>query len=134
MLESFNVYEFQVEAEVSRLEHLKSSKMKELILNKRTELEEICSRIHVVSEAYIPIDHSIEAVESGKILLGLFVKKTTTRKLLCYSFQEKGIHNRWILNFPRHQFFFCDVCWCITRYVNWSDLVLMASQITLKHV
>ncbi|XP_034708567.1 65-kDa microtubule-associated protein 3-like isoform X1 [Vitis riparia] len=54
-----------VEAEVSRLEQLKSSKMKELILKKRTELEEICSRIHVVSEAYIPIEHSIEAIESG---------------------------------------------------------------------
>ncbi|XP_034708570.1 65-kDa microtubule-associated protein 3-like isoform X3 [Vitis riparia] len=55
----------KVEAEVSRLEQLKSSKMKELILKKRTELEEICSRIHVVSEAYIPIEHSIEAIESG---------------------------------------------------------------------
>ena len=83
MLESFNVCELQVEAEVSRLEQLKSSKMKELILKKRTELEEICSRIHVVSEAYIPIEHSIEAIESGKIHIQVVLwKRAASRK--CY--------------------------------------------------
>lgn len=74
--------------------------MKELILKKRIELEEICSRTHVVSEAYIPVEHPIEAIGSGKILLGLFVKKTAARKFLCYSFQEKSIHNQWTPNFP----------------------------------
>lgn len=70
MFESFRVCELQVEGEVSRLEHLKSIKMKELILKKRIELEEICSNIHVVSEVYSPtIEHSYEAIESGKSLI-----------------------------------------------------------------
>ncbi|TKY51958.1 65-kDa microtubule-associated protein 3 [Spatholobus suberectus] len=39
-----------VEVEVARLEELKSSKMKELVLKKRTELEEICRKTHLVPE------------------------------------------------------------------------------------
>ncbi|XP_044505219.1 65-kDa microtubule-associated protein 3 [Mangifera indica] len=51
-----------VEAEVSRLEELKSSKMKELVLKKRSELEEICRKTHMVPE----YDSSMEyAIESG---------------------------------------------------------------------
>ncbi|PRQ59888.1 putative microtubule-associated protein, MAP65/Ase1/PRC1 [Rosa chinensis] len=56
-----------VEAEVSRLEELKSSKMKELVLKKRTELEEICRKTHMVIEADSAIEYAIEAIESGVV-------------------------------------------------------------------
>lgn len=55
----------QVEDEVSRLEQLKSSKMKELVLKKRSELEEICRRTHMIAEADRAMEYAIEAIESG---------------------------------------------------------------------
>lgn len=55
----------QVEAEVSRLEELKASKMKELVLKKRSELEEICRKTHMVLEADSALECAIEAIESG---------------------------------------------------------------------
>ncbi|KAG9440922.1 hypothetical protein H6P81_021087 [Aristolochia fimbriata] len=56
-----------VEAEVSRLEVLKSTKMKELVLKKRSELEDICRRTHMVEETDTAIEQAIEAIESGII-------------------------------------------------------------------
>ncbi|MED6145820.1 hypothetical protein PIB30_028690 [Stylosanthes scabra] len=56
-----------VEAEVSRLEELKSSKMKELVLKKRTELEEICRKTHLVPEADSAVEYAVEAIESGTV-------------------------------------------------------------------
>lgn len=56
-----------VEAEVSRLEELKSSKMKELVLKKRSELEEICRKTHLVPEADNAVEYAIEAVECGAV-------------------------------------------------------------------
>lgn len=58
----------QVEAEVNRLEELKSSKMKELVLRKRTELEEICRKTHLVPELDSAVEDLIEAIEAGKFL------------------------------------------------------------------
>ena len=55
----------QVEAEVSRLEELKSSKMKELVLKKRSELEEICRKTHLVPDSDSEVEDAIEAIESG---------------------------------------------------------------------
>ena len=55
----------QVEAEVSRLEELKSSKMKELVLKKRSELEEICKKTHLVLDSESSIEDAIEAIEYG---------------------------------------------------------------------
>lgn len=55
----------QAEAEVSRLEEFKSSKMKELVLKKRTELEEICRKTHLVPEVDGAIEYVFEAIESG---------------------------------------------------------------------
>ncbi|CAO2828941.1 unnamed protein product [Amaranthus hypochondriacus] len=60
-----------VEEEVSRLEALKSSKMKELVLKKRTELEEICRKTHMVPEANCETEHLIEAIESGAQLASI---------------------------------------------------------------
>lgn len=61
----------QVEAEVSRLEELKTSKMKELVLKKRSELEEICRKTHMIAESDTALDIAIEAIESGKETLFL---------------------------------------------------------------
>ena len=59
------IHYMQVEAEVSRLEELKASKMKELVLKKRSELEEICRKTHMIPEADSALDYVIEAMESG---------------------------------------------------------------------
>ncbi|GLJ25641.1 hypothetical protein SUGI_0491190 [Cryptomeria japonica] len=56
-----------VEAEVARLEELKGSKMKELVLKKRTELEEICRRTHLFSESNIAMDEAIASMDSGLV-------------------------------------------------------------------
>ncbi|KAK4839986.1 hypothetical protein QYF36_026463 [Acer negundo] len=56
-----------VETEVSRLEELKSSKMKELVLKKRSELEEICRKTHMVPESDSSMEYAIEAIESGVV-------------------------------------------------------------------
>lgn len=48
------------------MEELKGSKMKELVLKKRTELEEICRRNHLFSESNIAIDEAIASMDSGK--------------------------------------------------------------------
>ncbi|KAL5728003.1 hypothetical protein ACHQM5_001133 [Ranunculus cassubicifolius] len=56
-----------VEGEVSRLEELKSSKMKELVFKKRSELEDICRRTHMVAEADRAMEYAIEAIESGAV-------------------------------------------------------------------
>ncbi|TKY45050.1 65-kDa microtubule-associated protein 3 [Spatholobus suberectus] len=56
-----------VEAEVSRLEKLKSSKMKELVLKKRAELEEICQKTHLIPEIDSAVEYAVEAIESGSV-------------------------------------------------------------------
>lgn len=56
-----------VEAEVSRLEEFKSSKLKELVLKKRSELEEICRKTRMVPEADTAMEFAIEAMESDAV-------------------------------------------------------------------
>ncbi|XP_059629457.1 65-kDa microtubule-associated protein 3-like [Cornus florida] len=56
-----------VEAEVSRLEELKASKMKELVLKKRSELEEIFRKTRMIPESDGAIEIAIEAIESGTV-------------------------------------------------------------------
>lgn len=53
----------QVESEVSKLEKLKASKMKELVLKKKTELEELRRRTHLVEEE--DGGSELEAIETG---------------------------------------------------------------------
>ncbi|KAI8572606.1 hypothetical protein RHMOL_Rhmol01G0212600 [Rhododendron molle] len=53
------------ESEVSRLQQLKSSKIKEVILRKRLDLEELCRKAHTLAEAQGAVDYSVEAIESG---------------------------------------------------------------------
>ncbi|KAE8717461.1 65-kDa microtubule-associated protein 3 [Hibiscus syriacus] len=54
-----------IEAEVSRLEELKSRKMKELVLKKRSELRKICRKTHLVPDT--GLEDVIEAIESGVV-------------------------------------------------------------------
>ncbi|KAK1262753.1 65-kDa microtubule-associated protein 3 [Acorus gramineus] len=56
-----------VEAEVSRLEELKASKMKELVLKKKAELEDLRRKTHMVVESDSAMEYAIEAIESGAI-------------------------------------------------------------------
>ncbi|KAM7491715.1 hypothetical protein LguiA_034636 [Lonicera macranthoides] len=56
-----------VEAEVSRLEEFKASKMKELVMKKRLELEEVCRRTHMMPESDGAMEIAIEAIESGAV-------------------------------------------------------------------
>ncbi|CAN1827538.1 65-kDa microtubule-associated protein 3 [Linum perenne] len=64
-----------VAAEVSRLEELKVSKMRELVLKKRSELEEVCRKTHMIPEANTALDCAIEAIESGQIDLGSILEQ-----------------------------------------------------------
>ncbi|KAI7745388.1 hypothetical protein M8C21_011101, partial [Ambrosia artemisiifolia] len=56
-----------VEAEVSRLESLKSSKMKELVFKKRSELEDICRKTHLLPDSDSSLEIAMEAIETGAI-------------------------------------------------------------------
>ncbi|XP_047057011.1 65-kDa microtubule-associated protein 3 [Lolium rigidum] len=56
-----------VEAEVLRLEQLKGTKMKDLVLKKKSELEEHRRRAHLVGEEGYSDEFNIEAIESGAI-------------------------------------------------------------------
>lgn len=58
------VFLLQVKGEVSRLQQLKSSKMKEIVLRKRLELEEVCRKMHMVTEEFQ--EYPPEVLESGK--------------------------------------------------------------------
>ncbi|KAG4919625.1 hypothetical protein JHK82_057051 [Glycine max] len=73
----------KVEVEVARLEALKSSKMKELVLKKRTELEEICRKTHLIPEIDNAVESAVEAIESAMVD-GLTSKTISWEK-------EKGI-------------------------------------------
>ncbi|KAF3502703.1 hypothetical protein F2Q69_00043274, partial [Brassica cretica] len=55
----------QVEAEVVRLGEVKASKMKELVVKKRSELEEICRKTHMLPVSDSAMDQTIVAIESG---------------------------------------------------------------------
>ncbi|KAL6541765.1 hypothetical protein OROGR_011251 [Orobanche gracilis] len=56
-----------VKAEVSRLEEFKASKMKELVLKKKAELEDVCRKTHLSPGSDTSIDIAIDAVESGAV-------------------------------------------------------------------
>lgn len=58
----------QVEKEVERLQELKSTKMKELLLKKKLELEEICRKTHLTTQTVFPSQHSVDLLDYGKIL------------------------------------------------------------------
>ncbi|KAG1368087.1 65-kDa microtubule-associated protein 3 [Cocos nucifera] len=83
----------QVEAEVLRLEQLKASKMKELVLKKKTELEELRRRTHLVEEASGETEFAIEVIEAGAIDPSLMLEQIEVRvsKVKEEAFSRKDI-------------------------------------------
>lgn len=55
----------QAEVEVERLDHLKSSKMKELVQKKRLDLEEICRCAHMEPDASTAEEKTDALIDSG---------------------------------------------------------------------
>ncbi|XP_047328879.1 65-kDa microtubule-associated protein 3-like [Impatiens glandulifera] len=65
-----------VEAEVRRLEEMKGSKMKELVMKKRIELEEMCMKMHLVPESgTMDGNMIIEAIERGTMDAGVVLEE-----------------------------------------------------------
>ncbi|CAN6440166.1 unnamed protein product [Victoria cruziana] len=64
-----------VEAEVLRLEEMKESKMKDLVLKKRTELEDVRRKAHMVAEPDASIEYTVTAIESGVVDLGFVLEQ-----------------------------------------------------------
>ncbi|GMN43064.1 hypothetical protein TIFTF001_012255 [Ficus carica] len=56
-----------VEAEVSRLEQLRSRKLRHLVMKKRLELDEICRQAHMIAEEHGATEFSTEAIESESL-------------------------------------------------------------------
>ena len=59
----------QTAAEVERLTKLKASRMKDLVLKKRIELEEICRWAHIDPDSSTAPEKSIALIDSGKSTL-----------------------------------------------------------------
>jgi GH35 family endo-1,4-beta-xylanase len=55
----------QVESEVQRLNQLKASKMKELFLKKRAEVDEICKKSHMDMPYQTEMDKIMNLIMSG---------------------------------------------------------------------
>jgi protein regulator of cytokinesis 1 len=56
----------QASAEVQRLTKLKASRMKELVMKKRSELEEICRMTHIEPDSSTAAEKSSALIDSGK--------------------------------------------------------------------
>lgn len=57
----------QASAEVERLNQLKASRMKELVLKKRSELEEICRMTHIAPDVSTAAEKSNAMIDSGLV-------------------------------------------------------------------
>lgn len=57
----------QASAEVERLTKLKASRMKELVMKKRSELEEICRMTHIEPDTSTAAEKSSALIDSGNI-------------------------------------------------------------------
>ncbi|MBA0578243.1 hypothetical protein Gorai_020538, partial [Gossypium raimondii] len=98
-----------VEAEVSRLEELKSSKMKELVLKKRLELEEICRKTHLVPDSQSAVEDAIEAIESGAVGAATILEQI---ELQIAKVKEEAFSRREILERVEKWLMACDEeCW-----------------------
>ncbi|MBA0587324.1 65-kDa microtubule-associated protein 3 [Gossypium raimondii] len=98
-----------VEAEVSRLEELKSSKMKELVLKKRLELEEICRKTHLVPDSECAIEDAIVAIESGLVDAATILEQI---ELQIAKVKEEAFSRREILEKVEKWLTACDEeCW-----------------------
>lgn len=58
----------QTEAEVGRLTQLKASRMKQLVLQRRLELEEECRKAHIEPDASTETEKTSALIDSGIVL------------------------------------------------------------------
>ncbi|EXC20900.1 hypothetical protein L484_012976 [Morus notabilis] len=98
-----------VEAEVSRLEEFKSSKMKELVIKKRSELEEICRKTRMVLESDSALECAIEALESGAVDAAFILEQI---ELQIAKVKEEAFSRKEILEKVEKWLAACDEeCW-----------------------
>ncbi|KAE8675594.1 65-kDa microtubule-associated protein 3 [Hibiscus syriacus] len=106
-----------VEAEVSRLEELKCSKMKELVLKKRLELDEICRKTHLVVSQSV-IEDAIEAIESGGVDAANILDQI---ELQIAKVKEEAFSRKEILERVEKWLMACDEeCW-LEEYIGWDE-------------
>jgi hypothetical protein len=79
-----------VEAEVLRLEQLKASKMKELVLKKSTKLEELHRQAHhlTIAVCYISYDFSCVEFNSAPTIYGSV--KLSKKWFFCFKISTEG--------------------------------------------
>lgn len=65
------LYFWQTEAEVKRLKKLKASRMKELVLKRRSELEEICREAHIEPDMSTAQEKLFAMIDSGGVFFFL---------------------------------------------------------------
>ncbi|PWA85074.1 microtubule-associated protein, MAP65/Ase1/PRC1 [Artemisia annua] len=98
-----------VEEEVSRLESLKSSKMKELVFKKRLELEDICRKTHLLPESDTSLEIALEAIESGAVDAGSVLEQI---EILIGKVKEEAFSRKEILEKVEKWIGACDEeCW-----------------------
>lgn len=66
----------QAEVEVERLDVLKASKMKELVVKKRMELEDVCRNAHLEPDVNTTEDKLCALIDSGR--------QTCDKMIRCY--------------------------------------------------
>lgn len=71
----------KAEVEVKRLDQQKTTKMKELFVNKQIELEEVCKRSHMEIPSQPEVDNNMNLMNSGE-LSSYFIHVT------CLSFKK----------------------------------------------
>lgn len=77
---TYNVSCHQAEAEVFRLQEMKMSKIKEVLLKKRLVLEEICREAHMLVDGKFDADLSVESIESGTAISSKNKKRKKRRQ------------------------------------------------------
>ncbi|XP_071732195.1 65-kDa microtubule-associated protein 3-like [Rutidosis leptorrhynchoides] len=98
-----------VEAEVSRLESLKSSKMKELVYKKKLELEDICRKTHLLPESDTSLEIALEAIESGAVDAGSILEQI---EILIGKVKEEAFSRKEILEKVEKWMGACEEeCW-----------------------
>ncbi|KAL4557150.1 hypothetical protein LXL04_035322 [Taraxacum kok-saghyz] len=98
-----------VDAEVSRLEELKSSKMKELVVKKKLELEDICRKTHLLQESDTSLEIAIEAIESGVVDAGSVLEQI---EILIGKVKEEAFSRKEILEKVEKWMGACqEECW-----------------------
>ncbi|KAF2283401.1 hypothetical protein GH714_003925 [Hevea brasiliensis] len=97
-----------VEAEVCRLEELKSSKMKDLVLKKRSELEEVCRKTHMAPEEDTAMEYAIEAIGSDNVDPASVLEQI---ELQIAKVKEEAFCRKEILEKIEKWLAACEECW-----------------------